>query len=145
MFESNCRPLEVFLTLLMVICSRNLTVAYVQRILFVYIFLKVLSDSNLTQCSCLLLPPVIGGTEMCLVLLIYDVTFFSSLQGVLLGPVEKNGLKRVGNTSLSMYLSNFSHLCHPLKRSCSSQLPFVEKKNFLLLKKKNITFLRKWA
>ena len=76
MFESNCRSLEVFLTLLMVICSRNLTVAYVQRFLFVYIFLKVLSDSNLTQCSCLLLPPVIGGTEMCLVLLIYDVTFF---------------------------------------------------------------------
>ena len=66
------------------------------------------------------------GTEMCLVLLIYDVTFFSSLQGVLLGPVEKNGLKRVGNTSLSMYLSHLSHLCHPLKRSCSSQLPFVE-------------------
>ena len=64
------------------------------------------------------------GSEMCLVLLIYDVTFFSSLQGVLLGPVEKNGLKRVGNTSLSMYLSHLSHLCHPLKRSCSSQFNF---------------------
>ena len=60
-----------------------------------FTFFKVLSDSNLTQCSCLLLLPVIGGTEMCLVLLIYDVTFFSSLQGVLLSPLEKSGLKRV--------------------------------------------------
>ena len=125
MFESTCHSREVFLTLLMVICSQNLTAAYVQRILFTYIFQGPLGfKSNSMQLS--IVTSGNCGTEMCLVLLIYDVTFFSSPQGVLLGPVEKNGLKRMGNTSLYIYLSYFSHSYHPLKRSCSSQLTFVE-------------------
>ena len=33
--------------------------------------------------------------SVCLCMLLHDVNFFSSFQGVLLGPLEQNGLKRV--------------------------------------------------
>ena len=115
MLESTCISLEVFLTLLMVIYSRNLIVAYVQRILSVYIFQCPLGFKfNLMQLSIVISSN--WAVQMCLILLVYDVTFFSTLPWVLLGPLEKKRTKEGQAIHLYLCTSGYSlrlsHLCH---------------------------------